>query len=37
MDTLLDNDNSFKGLNSDIWESLERMATQTAFTGVSVE
>ena len=36
-DTLLDIGNSFKGLNNDIWHSLERMATQTAFTGVSVE
>jgi len=36
-DTLADIDNSFKGLNSDIWESLENVATQTAFTGVSVE
>ena len=36
-DTLADIDNSFKGLNSDIWESLENVAAQTAFTGVSVE
>jgi len=36
-DTLSDIDNLFKGLNSDIWESLENVATQTAFTGVSVE
>lgn len=36
-DTLADIDNSFKGLNSDIWDSLENVAAQTAFTGVSVE
>ena len=36
-DTLKDIENGFCGLREDIWESLERMATQTAFTGVSME
>ena len=36
-DTLQDITSGFHGLKEDIWESLERMATETAFTGVSVE
>ena len=36
-DTLQDIASGFHGLKEDIWESLERMATETAFTGVSVE
>mmetsp|Transcript_21499 Transcript_21499/g.46715 ORF Transcript_21499/g.46715 Transcript_21499/m.46715 type:complete len:346 (+) Transcript_21499:260-1297(+) len=36
-DTLQDIEHGFRGLKEDIWESLEKMATETAFTGVSVE
>lgn len=36
-DTLQDIKNGFRGVREEIWESLERMATETAFTGVSVE
>ena len=36
-DTLQDITTGFHGLKEDIWKNLERMATETAFTGVSVE
>ena len=36
-DTLQDITSGFHGLKEDIWKNLERMATETAFTGVSVE
>lgn len=36
-DTLKDIENAFRGLSEDISESLEKTATNTAFTGVSVD
>ena len=36
-DTLQDIERGFRGLKEDIWESLEKMAAETAFTGVSLE
>lgn len=36
-DTLSDIDHGFQGLKEGIWESLENMAAETAFTGVSME
>lgn len=36
-DTLRDIGKGFQGLKDDIWESMERMATETSFTGASLE
>ena len=36
-DTLNDISHGFEGLTDNIWDSLETMATETAFTGVSIE
>mmetsp|Transcript_18765 Transcript_18765/g.33657 ORF Transcript_18765/g.33657 Transcript_18765/m.33657 type:complete len:338 (+) Transcript_18765:141-1154(+) len=36
-ETLLDVERGFEGVRERIWEGLERMASDTAFTGVSVE
>lgn len=36
-DALGEIENGFQGLKEEIWECLERTATETAFTGVSVE
>lgn len=36
-ETLKEIESGFRGLKEDIWESLEKMAAETAFTGVSVQ